>query len=241
MPAVLIHGVPDTYRVWDRVRAELTHDDVVTLALPGFDAPVPPGFDSSKEAYADWIIKELEALGTPVDLVGHDWGCMLSGRIASIRPDLVRTWVGISGPVDPDYEWHEFAKLWQTPGEGEKWMAELDAEEFAQQLATFHIPLEDARTAANHMDDAMKASILALYRSAKNVGKEWGPDLKKVTAPSLLMWGLEDVLLPHHFADSMAEAAHARAVVKLRTAHWPIIQEPAAVAHELDAHWASTS
>jgi hypothetical protein len=30
---------------------------------------------------------------------------MLTARIASIRPDLVRTWTGLDGPIDPDYEW----------------------------------------------------------------------------------------------------------------------------------------
>lgn len=238
MTAVLVHGVPDTYRVWERVRGQLAREDVVALALPGFDSPAPAGFTSTKEAYADWIIQQLEAIGEPVDLVGHDWGCMLTARVASIRPDLVRTWTGISGPIDPDYEWHDFAKTWQTPGEGERWMAELDLDEFAKQLATFHIPIEDARIAASHVDDAMKASILALYRSAVHVGAEWSPALANVTAPALVMWGIGDVLLPHRFADTLGEATHARAVVKLRTAHWPIIEQPADVVRELEAHWA---
>ena len=101
--AVLVHGVPDTHRVWERGRAQLTRKDVVALALPGFDNPAPAGFTSTKEAYADWIIQQLETIGTPVDLVGPDWGCMLTARVASIRPDLVRTWTGISGPIDFGY------------------------------------------------------------------------------------------------------------------------------------------
>jgi len=114
--AVLVHGVPDTHRVWDRLRAQLTRKDVVALALPGFDNPAPAGFTSTKEAYADWIIQQLEAIDTPVDLVGHDWGCMLTARVASIRPDLVRTWTGISGPIDPGYEWYDrkdLANAWR--------------------------------------------------------------------------------------------------------------------------------
>jgi pimeloyl-ACP methyl ester carboxylesterase len=238
MPAVLVHGVPDTHRVWDRVRAQLTRKDVVALALPGFDNPAPAGFTSTKEAYADWIIQQLETIGTPVDLVGHDWGCMLTARVASIRPDLVRTWTGISGPIDPGYEWYEIAKIWQTPGEGERWMAELDLDAFAEQLTSnFRVPSEEARIAIRHFDDAMKASILALYRSAVHVGAEWSPALSNVAAPALVMWGIEDALLPRRFADSLGEATHARAVVKLRTAHWPFLEQPADVARELEAHW----
>ena len=31
MTALLVHGVPDTHRLWDRVRAEVARDDVVAL------------------------------------------------------------------------------------------------------------------------------------------------------------------------------------------------------------------
>lgn len=35
MPAVFVHGVPDSSRVWKGVVARLPRRDVVTLALPG--------------------------------------------------------------------------------------------------------------------------------------------------------------------------------------------------------------
>jgi pimeloyl-ACP methyl ester carboxylesterase len=51
------------------------------------------------------------------------------------------------------------------------------------------------------------------------------------------MWGIEDADLPHRFADSLGEATCARTVVKLRTGHFPILEQPADVARELEAHW----
>ena len=113
MPAVFVHGVPDTYRVWDRVIPHLSRTDVVALALPGFDSPVPHGFSATKEEYVEWIIGQIEQQSEPVDLVGHDWGCILAVRVASLRPDLVRTWAAGGGPVSKDYEWHELAKIFQ--------------------------------------------------------------------------------------------------------------------------------
>src|SRR5687768_14742801 len=94
MPAILVHGVPDTQHVWDGVRRHLTRSDVEAWNLPGFGAERPAGFGSTKEEYADWLIERLERIGEPVDLVGHDWGCILTLRVASLRPDLVRTWAG---------------------------------------------------------------------------------------------------------------------------------------------------
>ncbi len=121
MPAVFLHGVPETARVWDPLLAELSRTDTVGLGLPGFGSPLPDDFGATKEDYVDWVLSELENLQTsgPVDLVGHDWGGGFVVRVVSTRVDLVRSWVtDAAGVGDPGFEWHEFAKLWQTPGAG---------------------------------------------------------------------------------------------------------------------------
>jgi pimeloyl-ACP methyl ester carboxylesterase len=46
MPAVFVHGVPDTPRLWRPVIESLARKDVATLALPGFNCALPEGFDS---------------------------------------------------------------------------------------------------------------------------------------------------------------------------------------------------
>ncbi len=58
-----------------------------------------------------------------MDLVGHDWGCILTLRVASCAPDLVRTWAGGNGPVDSAYVWHPLAKIWQDQVEGDRFHA----------------------------------------------------------------------------------------------------------------------
>ena len=45
MPAVFVHGVPDTQWVWRALITRLRRDDVVTLSLPGFGCEIPTGFD----------------------------------------------------------------------------------------------------------------------------------------------------------------------------------------------------
>ncbi len=41
-------------------------------------------------------------------------------RAATARPELVRRLVtDIAGTADVQYEWHDMAKVWQTPGDGE--------------------------------------------------------------------------------------------------------------------------
>ena len=52
---------------------------------PASAATLPPGFDSTKEAYLDWLIGEVESVGEPVDIVGHDWGALLVERLVSVQ------------------------------------------------------------------------------------------------------------------------------------------------------------
>ena len=42
MPAVLVHGVPDTTKLWNGVRAHLKRTDIVTPALSISDEIDPP-------------------------------------------------------------------------------------------------------------------------------------------------------------------------------------------------------
>src|SRR6185369_9593411 len=152
MPAVFVHGVPDTHRVWHAVVGRLRRRDVVTLSLPGFDCELPTGFDCTKEAYGNWLLAELRRIDGPIDLIGHDWGGLLVVRAVSLEPTLVRTWTAGGAPLDPDYEWHKAAKLWQTPGVGEQVMEKLTPEVLASALVAAGVPQADATTAGEHLD-----------------------------------------------------------------------------------------
>ena len=238
MPAVFVHGVPDTFRVWDPLRKCLFRQDIVTLALPGFSAPLTINFTATKEEYANWIIGELEDVGEPVDLVGHDWGCILVMRVASLRPDLIRSWAAGSGPVSAQYEWHPLAKIWQTPGAGETWFKELDPSAVAKFMAEAGLPVELAKQAVVHIDHTMGDCILRLYRSALEVGKQWQPDLVKVQAPGLVFWGGEDTACPWQFAEELASDTNA-GLLKVKAGHWSIVERSTEIAGALEHHWAS--
>ena len=60
---------------------------------PGFGAPIPDGFGCTVPAYRDLLVAELETLGEPVNLVGHDVGGSTVVCVAMKQPDLLRTWV----------------------------------------------------------------------------------------------------------------------------------------------------
>ena len=82
---LFVHGVPDTPFLWQPLikALALKPDQWIAPALPGFGCPVPDGFKCTKDAYADWLIGQMEAVGEPVNIVGHDWGALLTLRACS--------------------------------------------------------------------------------------------------------------------------------------------------------------
>jgi pimeloyl-ACP methyl ester carboxylesterase len=238
MPAFLVHGVPDTSALWERVRAHLQRDDIIAISMPGFGTPRPPGFDATKEAYATWLIERIEEVGEPVDLVGHDWGSLLAQRVASLRPDLIRSLAFGSGPVDDVYTWHEMAQLWQTPGVGEEIMTAMTPDAIRVALAE---QTDDtaAEAAAAHVDDTMKECILALYRSAVNVGAEWQPGVETVAGrfPALVLWGRNDAYVGPEFGERAAARLRGRLLMFDDSGHWWPVTKPAETAAALEELW----
>jgi pimeloyl-ACP methyl ester carboxylesterase len=232
--------------LWDPLRSHLQRDDVVALQLPGFGCARPEGFGATKEEYVTWLVGELEALQGegPIDLVGHDWGGGLTLRLVSIRSDLVRSWVtDAAGLGDVAFEWHEFAKIWQTPVAGEEFFASqlaLSPEERAGVFEAFGVPHEQAMKIAG-LDQTMADCILALYRSATNVGKEWAPDFNEIPKPGMVVVPAEDPFLNAARAEVAATNAGARTHLLPGVGHWWMLQDPAKGAAMLAEFWASLS
>jgi pimeloyl-ACP methyl ester carboxylesterase len=237
MPAFLVHGVPETHHLWDGVREHLNRIDIIAPDMPGFSRDAPAGFNHTKDAYLDWLIPEVEKVGEPVDLVGHDWGALLAERLVSVRPDLVRTWAAGGGAIDETYEWHPAAKIWQTPGQGEAFMQGMTTDAIVPIFVADGVPESAARDVASRIDDRMKAAILPLYRSAANVGNEWGPDLDSVDRPGLLIFGEKDQYMQPEFARRLAARTSAELVL-FPGGHWWPLQFPKETAEALERHWA---
>ena len=245
MPAVLVHGVPETPALWDPLRSRLRRSDVVALQLPGFGCARPAGFGATKEEYVAWLVEELERLQGQgaVDLVGHDWGGGFVVRVVSTRPDLVRSWVtDAAGIGDASFEWHEFATLWQTPGAGEEFFERQLARPVEERAAVFErsgASREQAVAMARSADRTMADCILALYRSAVDVGREWAPQFRDIPAPGLVVVPSEDPFLSAGSARAGAARAGAEVVDLLGLGHWWMLEDPARGAAMFETFWAS--
>ncbi|MBI5257872.1 MAG: alpha/beta hydrolase [Burkholderiales bacterium] len=93
----MIHGWPDTARLWDgQVQALAPHYRCVRLTLPGFGAGQPRRAVPLDELLAGFrrVIEQVSP-GQPVVLMLHDWGCMFGYQLAMRHPELVRRIVGV--------------------------------------------------------------------------------------------------------------------------------------------------
>lgn len=248
MPAVLVHGNPETAAVWGPLVVELEREDVVLLRLPGFGVAAPDGFGATKDEYVAWLVAELEAIGEPVDLVGHDWGGGFVLRVACTRPDLVRTWVSdVAGLLHPDYVWHDMAQLWQTPGAGDDaiaGMVALPPEGRAELLRSVNITPDAAAAFAEAFDQEMGRCILALYRSAAQPAlADWGRDAEAAAArPGLVVAPTDDPFTGGSpLSEEMAVRMGARFHQLDGLGHWWMLEDPAKGAGALEAFWASAA
>jgi pimeloyl-ACP methyl ester carboxylesterase len=228
---VFVHGVPEVSALWDDVRAELGRESVA-VSLPGFGCPRPDGFGATKDEYVDWLCAELDELEQPIDLVGHDWGAALTIRVATKFGDRLHSWIadGASGQ-HPEYVWHDFAKIWQTPGDGERFFADQLAatpEDIAAVYESMDVPPDKALLMAGWPDETMTSCILDLYRSATpNNYATWGADLGVTKAPGLVLIAPNDPFLSEPMSLGVASMLGARVERLEGLGHWWAFQDPA--------------
>lgn len=246
MPAVFVHGNPETDAIWDLLVPELDRDDVIRISPPGFGSPLPDNWAGTKEDYLAWTVAELEAIGEPVDLVGHDWGAGHTFGVALTRPDLLRSWaLDCAGLAHPDYVWHDMAQVWQTPEAGEAAVAGMADAPHDDKVELFKgLGMNDsiASKVAEHVNADMAKSILTLYRSAAQPALvEMGSDLSVMRErPGHVIFAENDTYVGDEaMAADTAQRAGAGMTVLSGVGHWWMIEDPKAGAAALNAFWAT--
>jgi pimeloyl-ACP methyl ester carboxylesterase len=248
---VLVHGNPETAAIWGALTDALGDrglDAVTALSPPGFGAPLPDGFDPTMDAYADWLVGELEAIratGSDIDLLGHDWGAgHVYGALAR-RPDLVRTWVGdIAGILHTDYVWHDMAQAWQTPDIGEQAVAGLTTSSLDDRTALFAglgLPDDIAADLAAGLDETMGRCILRLYRTgAQPAVGQLGDRLTATDLPPGLIVDAElDAYVPSELSHAVAGRLGTDVLRLDGRGHWWMVRDVDQIADDLTAFWSS--
>ena len=248
MPRVFVHGNPETAAIWGPLTEALsTHgvDDVVAVSPPGFGAPVPDGFDATPGGYVAWLADELREMDGPVDLVGHDWGAGHVFGLLAAEPGLIRSWAAdCGGLMHPNYEWHDAAQAWQTPGVGEEaiqGMLGLPTADLAGAYEGLGMTPEIAQSLAEAANDEMATCVLTLYRAAKQ------PALKELSAvlaeadlpPGLILDATADAYVGTELVPEVVSTLGTQHVQLIDQGHWWMVSDPEPAAAALASFWAS--
>jgi pimeloyl-ACP methyl ester carboxylesterase len=94
---VMVHGWPDTYRLWDRqVEALRSRYRCVRFTLPGFE-PGSPHRACTLDEVVGAIGRVIDAAcgAGPATLLLHDWGCLFGYQFALRQPHKVARLIGV--------------------------------------------------------------------------------------------------------------------------------------------------
>lgn len=140
-PAVLLlHGFPDSRRLWDDVSPLLVAAGYRVIApdLRGFGrSDAPPGVSDYSLGH---IVADLRALiarlchDDPVRVIGHDWGAAAAWCLALEHPNLVAANVVLEVGHPREYALAGveqklkglYTLAWQWPGASERWLQRND-------------------------------------------------------------------------------------------------------------------
>jgi len=204
-PLVCVHGLSGSSRWWRRVTALI--DRHVPLVL----SDVPRSLKPSE--VETWLAGRIEELGPPVDLAGHSLGALVSVRVAALRPELVRRLVLISPPgVGPPRSPLTYA--WPL------------ARTMLGSRPSFLVRLTY---------DGLRAGPRNLARGGLHVARaDVTAELAAVTAPTLLVWGARDGVVPIEEASIWLERMpDARLIVIPGAGHVPMVDSPVELAEAI--------
>ncbi len=238
--AVFVHGNPGPLDDWAKLIPKVQPLlRTIAMDLPGFGRSARPNhFDYSISGYVAHFDSLVNYLGIDkLHLVLHDFGGAFGLWWALDHPEKVASITLINTGVLPDYTWHSFARIWQTPFLGELFSLLSTPAIVRRSLNRFNpIPFPRAFTdnVTRYADWKNKQAVLKLYRATRNTESWFGHEvinqLRTLRFNVCVIWGEQDIYLPVKFAHVQLKAFPQAEVYTIpNTGHWPFIDNPQAV------------
>jgi pimeloyl-ACP methyl ester carboxylesterase len=176
-PIILIHGLSASSLWWTRnVPALAQHYRLYLVDLPGFGSMSYPRNRFALKQAANWLLKWMEAIELQkAHFIGHSMGGYISLWIAAHHPEIVSHLVLVSPAVAARVH-HVFGYL-------------VPLLVSARHLTPSFFPIL--------LYDALRAGPFTIIQAASDLlTVDVRQELKMVTAPTLLVWGEHDTLVP---------------------------------------------
>ncbi len=242
---IMIHGWPDTHRLWDAQVAHLRSNyRCVRFTLPGFDAGKPRRACGLEEMIALFkrIIEQVSP-GRQVVLMLHDWGCVFGYQLLMRHPELVSRVIAVdigdAGSPAHVRALGAKAKLmvlgyqlwlalaWRIGGRLGTWMTRYMAG--AMQCPT---DAQQIHAGMNYPYDITWTGSHGGYRKARPIN---------LPCPMLYLYGTRKPFMFHSQAWAEALAARPGSRVQgFKTGHWVMSAQPQAF-NEAVSDWLAPS
>jgi pimeloyl-ACP methyl ester carboxylesterase len=223
---VLVHPLGAGSWSWmDVIRPLSTHGPVIALDLPGAGRSRPRNAsDARAEAGARFVADFCVALGLErVILHGHSMGALVGALVAAEQPERVTSLVLTSPPLPGQPDPPRFppvwrAALWLAPRLGRipmqagirwktnGWRPRLLAEvpHISPELLSLIAQEIERYRVTWRIDGALRAAASAVAALTVDEARVRA-ELDRISAPTLVMWGENDRVLPHAVAEQLAQ------------------------------------
>ena len=207
-PIVLVHGLSGSTRWWSRNVSDIAERYRIYLVdLPGFGKMRRLRRRFVLAETTSWLSEWMDAVGLErAHLVGHSMGGYVCLRLAASKPATVRRLVLVAPAGVPT---------------GRSMVGHLGPLLGAVRYAKpSFLPVL--------VRDALRMGPATLWRAARDLlAEDVREDLRRVEAPTLLVWGRRDPLVPAAVGDLLRdEIPDSRLVVLERAAHVPMFDRP---------------
>jgi pimeloyl-ACP methyl ester carboxylesterase len=229
------------HRSFDAVLAELGGDRrCIVVDGPGHGSSPGPNADYDMRACAAAGIAVLDALGVErADWVGNAWGGHVGVRAAIDFPERIASLTAIASPLQP------LSTTMRLKTRLLLVMLRLGmVDRVGTLLAAAMLSPSASADLHDHVrravSDASRAGLVRAIRSISLGRKDLTADLARVSCPTLVVAGADDVMYPPSAA--AADAARipgARCETLPGSAHLGPLEQPKAVVNLLRAHWAA--
>jgi pimeloyl-ACP methyl ester carboxylesterase len=206
-PLVLVHGLAGSWRWWSPLlRALAARRRVNIVDLPRLRSPLRP------EQLSAWLGGWLDAAGLEqVDLAGHSLGGLVAAELASIQRGRTRRLVLVAPAGIPC------------------------GRSLPSRFVQLGVELYDARRWLPMLAyDALRTGPVDVVRGIAFVsGRDLRSELAAVRAPTLLVWGERDRLVPLHVAEEWRQTLPDARLAYLPCGHVPMLEAPRQLADSM--------
>jgi pimeloyl-ACP methyl ester carboxylesterase len=228
-PVILLHGTGGEGARWmPTIKGLASNFRIIALDQIGFGQSDKPLTTYHSGVFAGFLAGFMKAIGVPrATIVGQSMGAAVALHLAVHHPELVERLVLVDGgnyrsasdPPPPPPNWHD--RQIANAGTLE------ESREYLKKLYYDHSFVTDELVEHNLILRLRSAYTIESMQTAnaRGLGAVTEEEVRAITAPTLLVWGMNDPLSPVANADKLNAALRkSRKVLIDKAGHYPFLE-----------------